>query len=249
MTVHYHLENGVATFTLENERLNLLTMGMHEQFHHYFLEFLEDDEARVGILTGAGDNFSAGDNLNESDTEVKSRRKPRWDELTLTHPRNKPIVAAVNGYCFGEGLVYLMNLTDVRIAGDTLTIGAPEISYGMGGMSGGTHMGSQLSYIHAAWICLTGEKFDAQRALSLDLVNEVVAADTCLSRAREVADQIAKHPLIAIKTELECLQRSVELSRIESLRYALSKYQVQRDQYLASGVAALSHLENKKNKD
>jgi enoyl-CoA hydratase/carnithine racemase len=246
MPVHYHVENGIATFSLDNGRLNLFTMEMHESFHRYLLEFLHDEQARVGVLTGIGDNFCAGDDLNESDTEIKSRNRPRWDEMTLLHPRSKPMVAAVNGYCFGEGLAYLMNLTDIRIAGDGLCIGAPEIAYGMGGMSGATHMGSQLPYIHAAWISLTGEKLDSQRALSLNLVNEVVAADECLDRAMQVAAKIASHPLIAIETELDCLQRSADLSRGESLRHALGQYQLQRALHLANGATALEDLARNK---
>jgi len=247
MSVHYTVENGIASFTLDNGRLNLLTMAMHESFHHHYLNFLDDDDARVGVLTGAGENFCAGDDLNESDSEIKSRDKPRFDEMTLLHPRSKPIVAAVNGYCFGEGLAYLMNLTDIRIAGDDLVIGAPEIAYGMGGMSGGTHMGSQLPYIHAAWISLTGEKLDAERAIAMNLVNEVVPTGQCLDRALEVAAKIASHPLIAIKTELDCLKRSVDLSRAESLRHTMSQYQIQRKLHLASGATALGDLA--KNKD
>lgn len=248
MTVDYTLKDGVATFTIDNGRLNLFTMAMHEQLHNYYLQFLHDDNAKVGVLVGAGENFCAGDDLRESDTPIKSRSKPRWDELTIMQPRSKPIVAAPSGYCFGQGLMYLMNLSDIRVAGDTLTIGAPEIAYGMGGMSGGTHMGSQIPYIHAAYICLTGDKLDAQQAQQLNLVNEVVPADTALTRAQEIAARIASHPLIAIQTELNCLHSSVDLSRSESLRHTLAQYQIQRRLHLASGATALGDLATSKNK-
>lgn len=243
MPIHYTTHDGIATFTIDNGRLNLLTMAMHEAFHHYYLQFMHDDSLKVGVITGQGDNFCAGDDLKESDTEIKSRDKPRWDEMTLTFPRKKPMVGAVNGYCFGEGLAYLMNLTDIRIAGDTLMIGAPEIAYGMGGMSGGTHMGSQIPYVQAAYLALTGEKLSADKALQMNLINEIVPADQTLERALHIATQIARHPLIAVQTELDCLLRSTELSRGDSLQYTLKQYMLQRQLHLASGATALSDLE------
>ncbi|GAB2505070.1 enoyl-CoA hydratase/isomerase family protein [Microbulbifer agarilyticus] len=245
-TVHYEAHEGIGRFTFENGRLNLLTMKMHEELHRAYLQFLNDDSVKVGVLTGTGENFCAGDDLKESDTPIKGRDKPRWDEMTLMHPRSKPMIGAVKGYCFGQGLAYLLNLTDIRIAADNLVMGAPEIAYGMGGMSGGTHMATQLPYIHAAWISLTGEKFGAEKAQALNLVNEVVSPEALEARALEVAATIAAHPLIAIRTELDCLQRSAETTRADSLRHTMAQYKVQRQLHLASGATAISDL--KKNK-
>lgn len=246
MSIHYQSHQGVATFTIDNGRLNLFTMAMHEKLHRYFLEFMHDDSVKVGVLVGTGDNFCAGDDLNESDTEIKARNKPRWDEMTLTYARKKPMVAAVNGYCFGQGLAYLMNLTDIRIAGEGLVIGAPEIAYGMGGMSGGTHLGSQIPYVQAAYLVLTGEKMSAAQAQQMNLVNEVVANEQTLIRAQQIAAQIAKHPLIAVQTEMDCLLRSTELSRADSLRHTMNQYMIQRELHLATGASALSDLDKNK---
>lgn len=246
MSIHYETHDGIATFTLDNGRLNLFTMAMHEAFHHHYLAFMHDDSIKVGIIVGQGDNFCAGDDLNESDTEVKARNKPRWDEMTLTYSRHKPMIAAVNGYCFGEGLAYLMNLSDIRVAGDNLVIGAPEIAYGMGGMSGGTHLGSQIAYVDAAYLALTGEKLDAKKAHDMKLVNEVVPAKESLVRARQIAAKIGRHPLIAIKTEMDCLLRSTELSRLDCLNHTLKQYAIQRHSHLAIGSNALSELNKQK---
>lgn len=248
MAIKYSVTEGVATFIIDNGRLNLFTMAMHEQLHGFLLEFLNDETAKVGVITGSEENFSAGDDLRESDTSVKARSKPRWDEMTMLLPRKKPIIAAVNGYCFGQGLLYLMNLTDIRVAGTNLCIGAPEIAYGMGGMSGGTHMGSQLPYVHAAYLSLTGDKFDATDAMRFNLVNEVVPSADSFARAQDIAKRIAAHPLVAIQTEMDCLQRSTDLSRLDSLRHTMNQYQIQRRLHLQSGATALGDLAANTNK-
>lgn len=246
MTIHFENNNGVATFTIDNGRLNLFTIDMHETFYRYYLQFLNDDSLKVGIITGTGDNFSAGADLNESDTPLKSRDKPRWDEITLAHTRTKPMIAAANGYCFGEGLAYFMNLTDIRIAGDNFIVGAPEIAYGMGGMSGATHLGTQIPYVHAAYLALTGEKLTAQTALSMNLINEITPVSNTLERANNIANIIASHPLIAVKTEIECLLKSTELSRADSFSHTQKQYITQRELHLANGGNALSDFSKSK---
>ena len=72
MAINYELQDGVATFTIDNGRLNLLTMAMHEELHNYYLQFLHDDSAKVGVLAGAGENFCAGDDLREVEVCVAS---------------------------------------------------------------------------------------------------------------------------------------------------------------------------------
>ena len=249
MPIHYETQDGVATFTIDNGRLNLFTMAIHAEFHRYYLQFMHDDNIKVGVITGQGDNFCAGADLNESDTEIKSRNKPRWDEMTLCYNRTKPMVSAVNGYCFGEGLLYLMLLTDIRISGENLIIGAPEIAYGMGGMSGATHMGSQIPYVHAAYLALTGNKLTAEYALNVNLVNEVVPASKSLEKAQEIAAKIASHPLVGVQTEMDCLLRSTELSRLDSFNHTMKQYMTQRKLHLASGTNAISDFDKKDHSD
>ncbi|ALO35068.1 hypothetical protein CMT41_10325 [Colwellia sp. MT41] len=245
MPVKYHLEGNVAVFTIDNGKLNLFTMEMHEQFYRSYLQFMDDDNAKVAVLTGAGENFSAGDDLKESDTEIKSRKNLRWDELLLNQRRTKPMISAINGWCLGQGIVYSLLLTDIRIAGTSARLGFPEIAYGMGGISGATRLGIQIPAVHAAYLALTGEKINAQQAKEYFLVNEVTSDGECFSRAMEIANQIARHPLIAIKTELDGLHRGTELSRSGALQHATEQYINQRKWHLAAGHSAVEDLKNR----
>jgi enoyl-CoA hydratase/carnithine racemase len=82
--------------------------------------------------------------------------------------------------------------------------------------------------VDAAYLALTGEKIDAQQALAMRLVNEVVLDEKTLSRAMEVAALIARHPRQAVQTELDCLHRGMELSRADAMHYTDHQYWLSR---------------------
>lgn len=246
MSVQYRVEDNVAIFTINNGKLNLFTMAMHEQLYRHYLKFLNDDNVKVAVITGEGDNFSAGDDLKESDTPIKSRDNPRWDELIVNHRRTKPMIAAVNGWCLGQGILYTLLLTDIRIAGPGARFGFPEIAYGMGGIGGATRLAAQIPAVAASYLALTGEKITAEQAKDYFIVNEVTQNQDCLARALEIAHKIASHPLIAIETELDGLHRGAELSRSAALQYAQGQYINQRKLHLAAGHSAVADLHNNK---
>jgi enoyl-CoA hydratase/carnithine racemase len=249
MPVEYACEDGVAVFTIDNGPLNVCTMAMHEQFYRHFLAFEDDDDAVVGVVTGRGENFCAGDDLEEIRTEAWSLRSPRWDHMLFSARRSKPMVAAQRGYALGAGFLYMMVMTDIRIAGRSLQTGAPEIAYGMGGISGATRLGLQVAPVHAAYVALTGEKIGAERAAEMGLVNEVVDDDDVLDRALEIARKIAAHPPLAVKTELDCLHRGMELSRADAFRYTHHQYWLSRRMQgddADTGKRALETLKSRK---
>jgi enoyl-CoA hydratase/carnithine racemase len=119
-------------------------------------------------------------------------------------------------------------MADIRIAGESLQTGAPEIAYGMGGISGATRLGLNIAPVDAAYLALTGEKIGAQQAVMMRLVNEVVPDEQTLARAMQVATQIARHPRQAVQTELDCLHRGMELSRADAMHYADQQYWLSR---------------------
>ena len=152
--------------------------------------------ARVGILTGAGGQAILARAMTSSTggrqavrrsrsskpisflhqgEEIPSR--PGWDIDVLLHQRTKPIIAAIDGYCLGKGLIYVLQHTDIRIASDNAIFGLPEIAYGMAGASGSTRLAQQIPLTAAAWLALTGEFIDAAEALRVHLINKVVSPE------------------------------------------------------------------------
>lgn len=247
MPFRYEKSDKIATITFDNPPVNVLTPELHRDLFYILKDFLADDAISVGILTGAGQRaFCAGDDVKtirpkrtqaevvqrflgpRSDTE--SMEYPGWESeiLQLAMNRFKPMIGAVNGHCMGQGMIYLMHLTDIRIAATNATFGLPEIAYGMGGAGGLTRLMRQMPPVGAMWLALTGEPFNAEAALRYNLVNEVVAPDALQDRAKEVATLVARHPTLALRTEMETSYRSQDLTREQAVAYSANLYRLSR---------------------
>ena len=246
MTIDYVKTGPVATFTLRNGKVNPLTGAMHHQMHDALVDFLADPDLKVGILTGAGDRaFSAGDDIKTEDPVTGDRvadlltgMSPvhvatgsdsfEWASNVLRLDRTKPIIGAVRGWCLGRGLEYLLLLTDIRIAAPDARFGLPEIAYGMGGLAGTMQLTRRLPPTAAWEMALTGEPIDAAEALRIHLVNRVVPAEELIAEAERVAGLIARHPLLAIRVEMEALRRSENLSPDDAYALGMHLYRMQR---------------------
>lgn len=245
MPLRYEKSDRVATITIDNPPVNVFTPALHKDLYEILKDFVADRDVRVGILTGAGTRaFCAGDDIKSprperSTGEVIERHMypqreddpleyPGWEAEVLSLTRHKPIVGAVNGPCMGQGFVYLMMLTDLRIAAPEATFGLPEIAYGMGGASGVTRLGRHIAPSAALWLALTGEPFDAKAALHHDLINEIAVPGQLMARAAEIAGRIAAHPPLAVRVEMEAFQRSLDQTRAEALASTGHLYRLQR---------------------
>lgn len=250
MPVRYEKRDDLAYFTFENGSVNPLTPAMHKELYGHLKDFLTDPEVRVGIMTGAGDRaFSAGDDIktplpayespaDELDAhlyphqgEGETPHNLSWEIDVLRLDRYKPIVAAVNGYCLGQAMIYLLLLTDIRIASERARFGFPEIAYGMGGAGGSTRLARQIPATAAMWMVLTGEPIDAEEAHRIHLVNQVVPHEALMSTAEEAARKISRHPPLAVRIEMEASYRGNDLSRGDALTAAGNLYRMQRLAY------------------
>src|SRR6185437_14991311 len=135
-----------------------------------------------------------------------------------------PIIAAVNGHVMGQGMIYLLQLTDIRIASPNATFGLPEIAYGMGGASGTTRLGRQIPHVAALWLALTGEPFDAETALRNHLINEIVEQPRLMERARLIASKIASHPPISVRVEMEAYYRGQDMTPAQATAFTSHLY-------------------------
>jgi enoyl-CoA hydratase/carnithine racemase len=245
MPFRYTKEGGIATITLDNPPVNVLTPEQHRELHAILSDFAADPAVRVGIWTGAGErSWCAGDDVKterpvRSTAEVVERHLslrrdgdsdeyPGWETQILRLSRVKPMIAAVNGYCLGQGMIYLVMLTDLRIAADTARFGLPEIAYGMPGAAAVARLGRHIAPADALWLALTGDMIDAAEARRMHLVNEVVPAAALMDRARAVALRIAEHPPLAVRAEMEAFHRSLDLSRDDAMAFAGHLYHLIR---------------------
>jgi enoyl-CoA hydratase len=190
-----------------------------------------NDEVRCIVLTGTDTFFSAGADIKEMQQRGfeaidNPSRRSAWKDIA-NFP--KPVIAAVEGICFGGGHELAM-LADIIIASDTATFGQPEINIGILPGDGATQrLTRTCGKSMAMLMMLTGEPVSARTALQAGLVAEVVEADQAESRALAIAQMIAQKPprsaelakaaiLAAFQTTLDI---GLEFER-QAIRYAFT---------------------------
>ena len=138
----------------------------------------------------------------------------------------QPTVAAVAGYCLGGGLELAL-ATDFRVAEETAVFGFPEVSVGILPSSGGTHRLARLvGPARAKELMLLRPRLNATDALEVGLVTEVVSEGQALSRALELAEQLAELPRLAVSVAKQAADLMPEASReagimLERLAYGM----------------------------
>ncbi|MGY4101863.1 enoyl-CoA hydratase/isomerase family protein [Nocardia sp. R16R-3T] len=185
--------DGYAVLTLERpQQYNALSHALVEDLRAQFARLDADPRARAIVLTGAGKAFCAGADLSggPSDAEDVVRRLyiPLIQQLTSM---GTPVVAAINGVAAGAGLSIAL-ATDIRIASESAGFALSFVKVGLVPDAGATWLLPRaIGSARAAELALTGRKITAHTALEWNLVNEVVAAESVLTRAEQVAAEIA----------------------------------------------------------
>ncbi len=198
---------GVAVMTLNRpKRLNALTMKMMREFDKLFRELQEDDDVRVLIITGAGEGFCAGADVDSltSITQLGSDL-PRQERLQaigafalLLYNLEKPVIAAVNGVAAGAG-VSIALLSDIRIASEKARFTMAFVRRGLIPDCGATFLMPRLLGAAKSFeLMYTGDIIDAREAERVGLVNKVVPHDRLMDEATVLAKRLAKGPPLAL---------------------------------------------------
>jgi enoyl-CoA hydratase len=231
--LRYEQDGPVTVITIDRpERMNAIGPQTHVELVDAWDRFRSDDDALVGVLTGAGtDAFCAGGDLKaafagepvipltraELDAHARGERPgvlgpSRWTDL------HKPTIAAVNGVAYAGGLEWAC-WTDMAIADEHATFGVTCRRWNIGLADGGTQRLPRIvGYRRAMELIVTGRVIDAGEAFRIGLVNEVVPSGTCLQRAVELAHRIAALPQPAIRTDHEAVVRGFGRPLDEGLR-------------------------------
>src|ERR1700722_15711938 len=162
-TVLYERRDDVATITYNRPgALNAAHDG-----------FRDEEEAWVGIVTGAGRAFCAGADLRDGQGSTGEFPGTFWEKPTLNSfesgwETHKPVIAAVNGHCLGYGLT-LVTWCDFVLASDRATFGYPEVRLGIPAIVGAIRLPTRVAWADAMELLLTGEPVDAERARAMGL--------------------------------------------------------------------------------
>jgi enoyl-CoA hydratase/carnithine racemase len=194
--VRYERVGAAAVLTIDRQhRRNAIDGPTAERLRESLDAFEADDDARVLVLTAAGDvSFCAGADLKAIETYAPRLHDPGGPLGFTRRTPTKPAIAAIGGWCLAGGLELAL-WCDLRIAAEGSTFGLPERRWGVPLIDGGTQrlprivgMGRALDLI------LTGRLIGAGEALAMGLITEIVAAGAQLERALEMAEGLAAFP-------------------------------------------------------
>jgi enoyl-CoA hydratase/carnithine racemase len=230
---------GVMTVTLNRpDKLNSFNELMQSEFVHLWAEVKADDGVRAVVLAAAGDRaFSTGVDVTErldSESPFLDRAHP-WaeneDPGRKLSPRRhevwKPVIAAVHGMCAG-GAFYWIADCDIAICSPEATFFDPHVTYGFVAALEPIALRFRMPFADVMRMALLGlhERITADRALAIGLVTEIVARESLLARAQELATAIASQPAAAVQGTVKALWQSLDVGREQALATALMYTQV-----------------------
>jgi enoyl-CoA hydratase len=194
--------------------------------HDAWVEIDQDPEIRVAIVTGAGGHFCAGADLKamaagHPDDEWTPRFQAdpdlHWRALLRHFQPSKPLIAAVEGYAVAGGTEILQAM-ELRVAGEGAVFGVAEVRRGLFPLGGSTvRLRRQIPFTIAAELLLTGRQMTAGEAKEVGLIGHVVPDGQALTKARELAEQIAANGPLAVQAVLRSLRESANLGEAEAL--------------------------------
>jgi enoyl-CoA hydratase/carnithine racemase len=200
------ITNGIATLTLNRpEKKNSLSIALREEISDTLQRLSADEDLRVLIITGAGDTFCAGFDLDEFRDTRPEFQERLWQSSDHFHHSvlrfPLPTVAGVNGAALAGGFD-LATVCDLRLASCTARFAHPEQRFGdvmyapLRELIGGAA---------ARDLCLTGRSIDADEALRLGLVSAVVSPSALpeeLARTAAVIAQAPRRNLLRMKAKI-----------------------------------------------
>lgn len=208
----YEVDGAVLTITLNRPQvLNAMTPEAHFELDAAFNRFRDDAALQVAIVTGSGDKaFCVGTDLKAL-SETNNHKKPStgFAGITSRFDLFKPVIAAVNGMCFGGG-AEIVAACDLAIAADHAEFALLEPRVGLAALGGGAlqRLARQMPMKDAMKLILTGERISAHEAKRISLINEVVPRAELMARARALADTILLCAPLAVQASKQVMLQS-----------------------------------------
>ena len=245
MPIHYELDDEhIVTITIDRpESKNSCDMYHFRDLANAWRQFRDEPDAWIAIVTGVGRNFMSGADLKTYIPQITALQKQisagevteidgcqlrdGTDSVLRSLTIYKPIIAAINGPCVAGGMEMLGGI-DIRVATPNARFGVMEPKRGLFAGGGTTvRLPRQLAFPAAMEFLLTAEAFPAARALELGLVNEIVAEDDLMERARDWARRITANAPLAVQATKESVLRGLAVDM-------KAAYKIESE--LASGV-------------
>jgi enoyl-CoA hydratase/carnithine racemase len=244
--IRVDVRDGVATLTLSNPPMNVVTLDLTRQLNAALERLSNDADVGALVLTGEGDRaFCAGSDIKEfpglvaGKAIVTSKLGFENETYGLVANFSKPTVAAIERLALGGGLELAAGC-DLVVVSQDARLGLPEILLGGFPGSGGTvRVTRRIGVGRANEMMLLGGMIDAETALAWGLANRIVPKGKALETARGLAAQLAAGPAQAIYACKQALRYACDLPEAEAIRRTLDLSEgLSRTADFAEGVEA-----------
>ncbi len=219
-TVDLELRDGVAIVTWNRPaRRNAFNRQMWCEARDLLRELLDEPRARAVIVTGAGEAFTAGQDLSEMSAAPGDAEHPFGSFMDVLVAFDKPLLAAVNGVGVGIGLTILLHCDVVYVAAEA-RLRAPFVPLGVVPEAAASYLLPLIiGYQRAAEVLYTGDWIDARRAVALGLASRICPRDELVPALLEVAAKMAAGPIGSIRHT----KRLLLATRAEQVRAARAR--------------------------
>jgi enoyl-CoA hydratase/carnithine racemase len=224
--IRYTVEDRVATLVIDHPPVNAFNKQTLTELGEAVDALVADPSVKVVVITGAGQlAFVAGADIGEINALVTSQDAAGAKAMielgqnvfNKVENSNKPFIAAINGVCLGGGLELSM-ACHIRICGDRVRMGQPEINLGIIPGWGGTQRLQRIvGPAKATEMILTGDQITAQQAMQLRLVNMVVPGGEVMRQAKGLATKIANKSAIATAAALNAIRCGLDAALLDGL--------------------------------
>ena len=208
-TIAYEKKQHVAYVTLNRpDKLNAMSETLHAELGAAWADFRDDEELRVGILSGYGRCFSAGEDLSGGapDQYVYPNHYP---DISQTQRVYKPIIAALHSHVVGYGMWIAMD-ADFRIATEDVSFWLPEPQWGIATIPSGWFP-KIMPWAIASELLLLAERVSAERAYQLGMINKIVPADQLMAEAERMAARLCELSPMAVQGMKESMVKAASL--------------------------------------
>jgi len=242
-TIIYRKEEQLVWLTLNRPLAgNIMNLELASELGDACREIDQDEEVRAVIITGAGQTFCSGADLDELSSLTLgelSRMNPASLASRAVSAVNCPVIAAINGDALGAGLELALSC-DIRVASENARFGFPETSYGLIPGGGGTQRLPRIvGKGKATEVILTAEPIDAAEAYRIGLVSKVVPGDKLAGEAREIAKRLISRAPIAVRYAKEALNKGMDMTLDQGLRLEADlSFLLQSTEDRAEGIRA-----------
>jgi crotonobetainyl-CoA hydratase len=226
--IRTRINGAILEVTIDRPKANAIDLATSRIMGTIFQSFRDDANLRVAILTGAGEKFfcpgwdlkaAAGGDAVDGDYGVGG-----FGGLQELRDLNKPVIAAINGICFGGGLEIALSC-DIILAADHATFALPEIRSGTFADAASIKLPKRIPYHVAMEMLFTGRTIDAVEAQRWGLVNHIHPADTLLEAAWTMARHLASGPPLVFAAIKEVV-REAENQKFQDILNRVTKRQL-----------------------